>query len=117
MSDYICTAPYGVTDQDEFLNGALILKTLLTPEELLKVLNGIEAEADRVRTLRWGPRTLDLDILFYDDLVIDTPTLHIPHIDMQRRDFVLTPLAQLSPYKRHPVLNKTVAELKGELLK
>ncbi|MDO5424505.1 MAG: 2-amino-4-hydroxy-6-hydroxymethyldihydropteridine diphosphokinase [Eubacteriales bacterium] len=115
VSDYIATAPYGVTDQDEFLNGALVLRTLYTPEELLRKLHAIEAQADRVRMLRWGPRTLDLDILFYDDLVLDTPKLHIPHIDMQRRSFVLVPLAQLSPYKRHPVLNKTVEELKGEL--
>lgn len=115
VSDFIATAPYGVTDQDEFLNGALILRTLDTPGELLETLHGIEAKGERVRTLRWGPRTLDLDILFYDDLVLDTPALHIPHIDMQNRDFVLIPLAQLSPYKRHPVLNRTVAELKENL--
>lgn len=115
ISDYILTEPYGVTDQDAFLNGALILRTLDSPQELLRRLNAIEAKANRVRVVRWGPRTLDLDIIFYDDLVVDTPSLHIPHIDMHRRDFVLTPLAQLSPWKRHPVLNKTVEELRGAL--
>lgn len=115
VSDFITTAPYGVTDQDEFLNGALMMKTLLTPEELLIRLHEIEAEAGRVRTLRWGPRTLDLDILLYDNLVLDTEELHIPHIDMQNRDFVLEPLAQIAPWVRHPVLNKTIGQLKGEL--
>lgn len=115
VSDFITTAPYGVTDQDEFLNGALLMKTLLTPEELLVRLHEIEAESGRVRTLRWGPRTLDLDILLYDDLVVDTEELHIPHIDMQNRDFVLGPLAQIAPWVRHPVLNKTIKQLEGEL--
>lgn len=115
VSDFISTEPYGVTDQDEFLNGALLLQTLLTPEELLEQLHQIEAEAHRERTIRWGPRTLDLDILLYDDQVIDTEELHIPHIDMQNRDFVLVPMAQIAPWVRHPVLNKTMEQLKGEL--
>lgn len=115
VSDFITTAPYGVTDQDEFLNGALLMKTLLTPEELLVRLHEIEAGAGRVRIRRWGPRTLDLDILLYDDLVVDTEELHIPHIDMQNRDFVLGPLAQIAPWVRHPVLNKTIKQLEGEL--
>ena len=115
VSDFITTAPYGVTEQEEFLNGVLFMKTLLTPEELLVRLHEIEAAADRVRLLRWGPRTLDLDILFYDDLIIDTEELHIPHIDMQNRDFVLEPLAQIAPHLRHPVFHKTIEQLKGEL--
>ncbi len=115
VSEYIETEPYGVTDQAPFLNGALVMRTLDTPQELLERLHRIEEKAERVRTRRWGPRTLDLDILFYDDLVLDTPTLHIPHADLHRRDFVLTPLASITPWKRHPVLGKTVEELKGEL--
>ena len=92
-----------------------MMRTLLTPEELLDCLHEIEAAAGRVRTLRWGPRTLDLDILLYDDLILDTEDLHIPHIDMQNRDFVLKPLAQIAPYKRHPVLNRTIGQLEEEL--
>lgn len=111
VSDYLVTPPYGVLDQDDFLNGALALQTLLPPEELLNVLQGIEANAHRERILHWGPRTLDLDILLYDDLILDTPTLHIPHIEMHRRDFVLIPLAQIAPWQRHPVLGETVEAL------
>lgn len=115
VSDWLETAPYGVTDQDTFLNGVLELETLLSPQELLDRLHEIEADAHRERILRWGPRTLDLDILLYDDLVLDTETLHIPHIDMHNRYFVLEPLSQIAPWVRHPVLNKTIAQLRGEL--
>ena len=114
VSDYITTEPYGGIEQDEFLNGALELRTLLYPHELLALLNKIEAEAGRKRTVHWGPRTLDLDILFYDDCVIDTPSLTVPHIDMANRDFVLIPMAQIAPYLRHPVLNCTIGQLLKE---
>ena len=100
---------------DVFLNGALEIKTLLYPEELLALLNRIEAEAGRERTIHWGPRTLDLDILFYDDCIIDTPALTVPHIDMQNRGFVLIPMAQIAPYHRHPVLGCTVGQLLSRL--
>ncbi len=111
VSDFITTAPYGVLDQDDFLNGAMEIQTLLTPEELLGRLHEIEQDANRERILRWGPRTLDLDILMYDDLVLDTEDLHIPHIEMHKRDFVLKPMNQIAPYLRHPVYNRTVTEL------
>lgn len=111
VSDYLVTAPYGVTDQDDFLNGALELQTILDPEELLKALHQIEQEANRVRTIHWGPRTLDLDILMYDDLVLDTPELHVPHIEMHLRDFVLIPMNQIAPWKRHPLIGKTIEEM------
>lgn len=115
VSSLIKTEPYGGVEQDEFVNGALKLETLLTPQELLKLLNKIENEAGRERTIHWGPRTLDLDILFYDNEIIDTETLHIPHIDMQNRDFVLTPLNELAPHYRHPLSKKTVKEMLAEL--
>ena len=115
VASYLVTKPYGVTDQPDFLNSALEMETLLTPDRLLLVLHEIEAEAGRERLIHWGPRTLDLDILFYDDAVIDTEDLHIPHIDLQNRDFVLIPMNEIAPYLRHPVLNLTISQLKEKL--
>ena len=111
ISDFIETKPYGNVPQDDFLNGMLQVKTLLSPEELLELLHQIEAEACRERTIKWGPRTLDLDIILYDDLILDSKDLTIPHIDMQNRRFVLEPLMQIAPYVRHPVLNRTITQL------
>ena len=115
VSDYLVTAPYGGVEQDDFLNGALELRTLLESEELLDALHEIEQAAHRERLVHWGPRTLDLDILLYDDLVLDTPTLHIPHKEMALRDFVLEPMAQIAPWVRHPLLGKTMEELLSDL--
>ena len=70
----------------------------------------------RERNVRWGPRTIDLDIVFYDDIVLDTEELHIPHIDMHNRSFVLIPLCSIAPYYRHPILNKTVEQLRKGML-
>ena len=117
VSDFITTAPYGYLDQEEFVNGCLEIETLLYPHELLEQLHKIEKAANRERKIHWGPRTLDLDIIFYDDLVVDTEDLQIPHVEMQLRDFVLIPLCQIAPYKRHPILNKTVKQVLAELEK
>ena len=111
VSKLIGTEPYGVTDQDEFLNGALKMETLLTPHELLKLLHRIEQEAGRKRIRRWGPRTLDLDIIFYGDQIIEEDDLCVPHIDMQNREFVLGPMCEIAPHKRHPVLKETMTEM------
>lgn len=111
VSDYLITKPYGGVEQADFLNGALELKTLLMPEELLLFLHEVEQAANRERIIHWGPRTLDLDILMYDDQVIDTPDLHIPHVEMHMRDFVLIPLAQIAPHIRHPLTGKTVEQM------
>ena len=115
VSDFLVTVPYGGVEQDDFLNGAMKIRTLLTPHELLERLHEIEQEAKRERVVRWGPRTLDLDILLYDDLILDEEELHIPHIEMYKRDFVLKPLCQIAPYARHPVYNRTAAELLADL--
>ena len=115
VSDFITTAPYGYQEQEDFLNGCLELDTLLTPEELLERLHEIEQAEKRERKIHWGPRTLDLDIIFYDDLVLDSEALHIPHIEMHKRDFVLKPLNQIAPWVRHPLLKKTVREMAAEL--
>ncbi len=115
VSTIISTAPYGVVDQPDFLNGCLKLRTLMDPRELLAQLNRIEKEAGRERIIHWGPRTLDLDIIFYDDLVCQEEDLCIPHVEMHKRDFVLRPLEEIAPYKRHPVYGKTVREMLEDL--
>lgn len=115
VSTMIKTEPYGGVEQDEFLNGAAKLETLLTPEELLERLHELEQEAGRERIIHWGPRTLDLDILLYDDEIIEDEELCIPHVDMQNRVFVLEPMAEIAPYKRHPVYGKTMKEMLAEL--
>ncbi len=111
VSGIIATKPYGVTNQPDFLNGVVKLKTLLDPWELLGQLHAIEQQAGRERKERWGPRTLDLDLIFYDDWVIDTEELKVPHPDMQNRAFVLQPLAELAPQFRHPLLHQTVSQM------
>jgi len=111
ISDWIVTKPYGGVEQEDFLNGALEIETLLDPEALLKTLHELEAKADRVRIVRWGPRTLDLDILFYDALIYASQDLVIPHPDMTNRLFVLKPLAQIAPWLVHPIERMTVAAL------
>ena len=110
-SKLLYTKPYGGVKQEDFLNGALLLETLLTPQELLEQLHRIEQHAHRERTVRWGPRTLDLDILIYDDVVMDTEELTLPHKDMLNRDFVMKPLAQVAPGQIHPVERKTIRQL------
>lgn len=117
VSELIVTKPYGYTEQDDFLNGVMICKTVLSPQSLLDFMHTIENSADRRREIHWGPRTLDLDLIFYDNAVIDTPDLTVPHIDMQNRAFVLEPLNSIAPYYRHPVLNLTVAQLFEKLKK
>lgn len=109
------TEPYGGVEQDDFLNACLILKTLISPEELLEKLHEIEKEAHRERIIRWGPRTLDLDILLYDDLVMENDELIIPHVEMHMRDFVLKPLSEIAPNVRHPIYKKTISQLLKEL--
>lgn len=115
VSSFIRTAPYGGVEQEDFLNGCMQIRTLYTPRELLEILQGIEKEAGRERKVHWGPRTLDLDIIFYDQDVVDEEDLQIPHIEMQKRDFVLLPLREIAPYLRHPVTGKTVGEMAEEL--
>lgn len=115
VSDLINTKPYGVTDQDDFLNGAVKLETLLSPIELLELLHKAEDNAGRIRKEHWGPRTLDMDILLYDDDVISGPDLTIPHPDMCNRDFVLRPLKSIAPNAYHPVYRKTASQLLDEL--
>jgi 2-amino-4-hydroxy-6-hydroxymethyldihydropteridine diphosphokinase len=99
LSSFRETEPVGITDQPEFLNGALALDTTLSPRELLDALLAVERELGRVRIdgERWGPRTIDLDLLLYADEEIDEPGLHVPHPRLHERLFALEPLAELDP--------------------
>lgn len=115
VSDFICTKPYGYLEQEEFLNGCVELLTLYSPFELLDKLHELEREAERVREIHWGPRTLDLDLIFYDEEIISSENLCVPHVDMHNRGFVLEPLKQIAPYWRHPVFGKTVEQLAEQL--
>ena len=110
-STFISTEPYGVTDQPQFLNGVCEVRTSLEPLALLHILLAIEQEMGRVRLRHWGERNIDLDLLLYEDVVMDTPELILPHPDMQNRDFVLLPLAEIAPELVHPILQKSIEEL------
>lgn len=115
VSDWIETPPYGGVEQDDFLNGAIGMDTLYTPQMLLRKLHEIEQAHGRERKVHWGPRTLDLDILLYDDRIVDTKDLIVPHTDMHNRRFVLEPLMQIAPYAEHPVRHKSVLQMYEEL--
>lgn len=114
-SSMIETEPWGVREQPKFINMAVEIGTELDPEGLLHILKKIEEEIGRLPTSRWGPRIIDLDILLYDDLIIETPDLVIPHPGMSERVFVLKPLAEIAPEKVHPVLKKSIKSLLMEL--
>ena len=111
------TEPVGYAEQEDFLNGAVEIKTLLMPDELIKFLLDIESGLMRERTIKWGPRTIDLDILLYDNIITSNETLIIPHPRMHERLFVLTPLCDIAPYLMHPVFNKRMIELRDGLEK
>ncbi len=114
-SQMIETPPYGDVALYDFLNGVIELKTLLTPYELLDFLHQLEEEAGRERKIHWGPRTLDLDLLFYQDFVSNDPLLTVPHPDMENREFVLKPLDELCPWYLNPVTGKTVRQMLNDL--
>lgn len=110
-SNIIETEPYGYKEQGKFLNMAVEIDSDLNPFELMKLILKIESELGRIRTVRWGSRVIDIDIIFYDSLIINEPDLKIPHPDMQNRFFVLKPLQEIAPDFVHPVLKKTITEL------
>ncbi|HXB28446.1 MAG TPA: 2-amino-4-hydroxy-6-hydroxymethyldihydropteridine diphosphokinase [Puia sp.] len=105
------TAPWGKTDQPDFLNQVLLINTKFSPEELLKSILFIEEKGGRKRTVKNAPRTIDIDILFYNDLILEKPGLTIPHPRIAIRRFVLEPLNEISPEFIHPVIGKTIREL------
>ena len=110
-SSLIETEPWGVEDQPLFINMAVSVKTVLSPDKLLTLIKAIEINMGRNDTVLWGPRVIDMDILFYDDLVIISSDLSVPHPHIKDRDFVLRPLAEIAPDLIHPVLKKSIKEL------
>ena len=112
ISSFYMTEPQNFKDQDWFLNAALKIKTELSPEDLLVVLKQLEKSLDKDgKAFRFGPRTIDLDIIYYDSLVLKTGALEIPHPRMHKRCFVLVPLYEIGPEEIHPVLNLRSDEL------
>ena len=105
------TAPWGKQDQPAFLNQVLIVETKLLPTELLTSILSIEKKLGRERFEKMGPRTIDIDILFYNDLILKTPTLVIPHPQIEKRRFVLTPLVEIDENLKHPVSNQPMKAL------
>lgn len=105
------TEPWGLKDQSKFINMALEIETNKTPDELFNTLKQIEKTMGRADEIKWGPRIIDLDILLYDDLIKKTAVLEMPHPLMHERDFVLKPLSEIAPDKRHPVFNKKIKDL------
>ncbi|MEK6528974.1 MAG: 2-amino-4-hydroxy-6-hydroxymethyldihydropteridine diphosphokinase [Nitrospirota bacterium] len=114
-SSFYETEPWGIKDQRKFINMAVETETVLTPVELLKTLKAIETELGRQKDIHWGPRIIDLDILLYDNLLIKTENLEIPHPGIKDRGFVLKPLSEIAPDKIHPILKKSVKVLLSEL--
>jgi dihydroneopterin aldolase/2-amino-4-hydroxy-6-hydroxymethyldihydropteridine diphosphokinase len=114
-SNYETEPVGGPVEQGKFLNAAAELKTLLSPEDLMDRLLQIEAELGRERAEKWAPRTIDLDILLIDDLILSDPKVVLPHPLMHRRSFVIDPLCEIAPYAVHPLLRKRVFEIKEDL--
>lgn len=115
VSKFYETEPWGYKNQDKFLNAAIRGTTFLSPSDLLKLIKFIEKEVGRVERFKWGPREIDIDILFYDDLIYKNNFLTIPHPFLQEREFVLKPLVDLDPNFVHPIFKKTVRQLYEKL--
>jgi 2-amino-4-hydroxy-6-hydroxymethyldihydropteridine diphosphokinase len=105
------TEPWGVKDQPLFINMAIEIETGLKPKVLLKILKDVEKEVGRGKSIKWGPRIIDLDILLFDNIVLNEDDLKIPHPLMHKRDFVLRPLCEIAPDIKQPVFGKTIKEL------
>ena len=105
------TAAWGFKDQADFINQVILLESELNPQEILTEIQAIEKQFGRERIVTWGPRTLDLDILFIEDLIVQNEKLQIPHPQIQNRKFILIPMHEIAESFEHPVLKKSIAEL------
>lgn len=105
------TAAWGLEEQPDFLNQVIQVNTILNPPDLLNHIQQVENRLGRQRTVKWGQRTLDIDILLYNDEIVELPELHIPHPFLAKRRFTLAPLAEIAPYIIHPIYSKTILEL------
>jgi 2-amino-4-hydroxy-6-hydroxymethyldihydropteridine diphosphokinase len=114
-SSFYKTDPVGYRSQDWFINGIIKIESDLDPLDLLRALKEIEAKLGRKETYQWGPREIDLDLLLYEDRIIQTDQLQIPHPRLQERQFVLIPLVEIDPDMIHPVLKKSIQELLKEI--
>ncbi len=115
ISPYYETEPVGLSDQPYFINAVMCIKTDLSPGEILYKLHAVEQALNRKREIRWGPRTIDLDILLYDNIILKDNMLEIPHPRMHERAFVLEPLCDIAPEVIHPVLQESAQELLKEV--
>jgi 2-amino-4-hydroxy-6-hydroxymethyldihydropteridine diphosphokinase len=113
-SSWYLTQPVGLDDPEWFVNGVALLETPLAPERLMQRLLEIETALGRIRTVKWGPRVIDLDLLAYDQMVLNRPELTLPHPFLEKRRFVLEPMAEIAPEYLHPVLQETIAELRRQ---
>ena len=111
------TEPWGVNDQPRFINMVVQIETTLEPNELLRLLKGIEKEIGRQDSFRWGPRLIDLDILLFNTLVLNEENLHIPHPYLHEREFVLRPLNEIAPDVIHPVFHMSINKLAHNMLR
>lgn len=114
ISSWYETVPIGPS-QPNYINGCILLTTDLSPFELLEILLATETNFGRVRQERWGARTLDLDLIFYEDFILETPRLKLPHPRMRERGFVLFPLAEIAPHWIDPMTKSSIAQLKNQI--
>ena len=111
LSSIYQTAPWGVTDQAPFLNQAMVITTGLSPKDILRQIHNIEHKLGRIKEEKWGPRIIDIDIIFYGQVMIENPDLKIPHPHLTNRSFVLKPLLEICPEWKHPQSGQTIREL------